>query len=148
MSVAAPRIVGLLRMLSWPSYRATPARIALVGGGIAAGVALLAAIGLINASVLANFRTMVERTAGKAALQIELGTGEIGFDEAAVDLAAADPAVRHAFAMVRGTLHAADGSGEVLQLLYGQGFPVEEVDTRASRLEDVLIEVLRGGGAA
>ena len=26
--------------------------------------------------------------------------------------------------------------------------PVAEVDTRASRLEDVLIEVLRGGGAA
>ena len=39
-------------------------------------------------------------------------------------------------------------AGEVLQLLYTGGFPVAEVDTRASRLEDVLIEVLRGGGAA
>jgi len=37
-------------------------------------------------------------------------------------------------------------AGEVLRLLYSGGFPVDEVDTRASRLEDVLIEVLRGGG--
>ncbi len=34
-------------------------------------------------------------------------------------------------------------AGEVLQQLYMGGFPVAEVDTRASRLEDVLIEVLR-----
>ena len=39
-------------------------------------------------------------------------------------------------------------AGEVLQLLYAGGFPVEEVDTRASRLEDVFVEVLRGGGGA
>jgi ABC-2 type transport system ATP-binding protein len=38
-------------------------------------------------------------------------------------------------------------AGEVLQQLYSGGFPVAEVDTRASRLEDVLIEVLHGGGA-
>ena len=38
-------------------------------------------------------------------------------------------------------------AGEVLQALYAGGFPVAEVDTRASRLEDVLIEILRGGGA-
>jgi ABC-2 type transport system ATP-binding protein len=39
-------------------------------------------------------------------------------------------------------------AGEVLHQLYSGGFPVAEVDTRASRLEDVLIEVLHGGGAA
>lgn len=116
MEITTPLTLRLLRTVSWPSYRATPARLALVVGGIAAGVALLAAIGLINASVLANFRTMIERTAGKAALQVELGTGEIGFDEATIEIAAADPDVQHAFGMVRGTLHAADGSGEVLQL--------------------------------
>jgi ABC-2 type transport system ATP-binding protein len=37
-------------------------------------------------------------------------------------------------------------AGEVLQALYRNSFPVAEVETRASRLEDVLIEVLRGGG--
>jgi ABC-2 type transport system ATP-binding protein len=39
-------------------------------------------------------------------------------------------------------------AGEVLQELYRNGFPVMEVDTRASRLEDVLIEILHGGGGA
>ncbi|RPH72597.1 MAG: ABC transporter ATP-binding protein [Myxococcaceae bacterium] len=37
-------------------------------------------------------------------------------------------------------------AGEVLGQLYRGGFPVVDVDTRASRLEDVLIEILRGGG--
>ena len=32
-------------------------------GGIASGVALIAALGIINESVVANFRTMLERAA-------------------------------------------------------------------------------------
>ena len=137
--MGAPRILRLLRTLSWRSYRATPARLALVIGGIAAGVALLVAIGLINASVLTNFRTMLERTAGKAALQIELGTGEIGFDEATVAVAEADPDVEHAFGMVRGTLHASDGSGEVLQL-FG-------VDLVSDAIDSYDVRVTGGGDA-
>jgi ABC-2 type transport system ATP-binding protein len=39
-------------------------------------------------------------------------------------------------------------AGEVLRQLYRSGFPVVDVDTRASRLEDVLIEILHGGEAA
>jgi ABC-2 type transport system ATP-binding protein len=39
-------------------------------------------------------------------------------------------------------------AGEVLQELYRNGFPVMEVDTRASRLEDVLIEILHSGDEA
>jgi ABC-2 type transport system ATP-binding protein len=38
--------------------------------------------------------------------------------------------------------------GEVLRGLYTSGLPVAEVETRASKLEDVLIEVLHGGGGA
>jgi putative ABC transport system permease protein len=116
MVASGARLLRLLERVSWRSYRATPARLILVIGGIAAGVALIAAIGLVNASVLANFRTMIERSAGKAALQIELGTGEVGFDAAVAERAAADPDVEHAYGMVRGTLHATDDSGEILQL--------------------------------
>src|SRR5262249_534107 len=36
-------------------------------------------------------------------------------------------------------------TGAVLGALYRAGIPVQDVETRASRLEDVLIEVLRGG---
>jgi ABC-2 type transport system ATP-binding protein len=38
------------------------------------------------------------------------------------------------------------GTGEVLRGLYAAGLPIQEVETRASKLEDVLIEVLHGGG--
>jgi ABC-2 type transport system ATP-binding protein len=35
-------------------------------------------------------------------------------------------------------------SGELLRALYSQGLPIADVETRHSRLEDVLIEILRG----
>jgi putative ABC transport system permease protein len=97
-------------------------------GGIACGVALIAALGVINASVLVNFRTMLERAAGKAGLQVALGTGEVGFDEANVAVVARDPDVRAAFGLVRGTLAATDGSGDALQL-YGIDFVSDAADS-------------------
>ena len=39
-------------------------------------------------------------------------------------------------------------ASEVLRALYAAGLPIQEVETRASRLEDVLLEVLRGGAGA
>jgi ABC-2 type transport system ATP-binding protein len=39
-------------------------------------------------------------------------------------------------------------TGDVLRRLYTAGLPVQEVETRASKLEDVLIEVLHGKGGA
>ena len=77
-------MLRLLRSVSLRDYRAAPMRLALMVGGIAAGVGLIAALGIINVSVLSNFRASLERAAGKAALQVVLGTGEVGFDEAAV----------------------------------------------------------------
>ncbi len=35
-------------------------------------------------------------------------------------------------------------AGELLRSLYAQGLPISDVETRRSRLEDVLIEILRG----
>jgi ABC-2 type transport system ATP-binding protein len=35
-------------------------------------------------------------------------------------------------------------AGELLRVLYTQGLPIKDVETRHSRLEDILIEVLRG----
>jgi ABC-2 type transport system ATP-binding protein len=35
-------------------------------------------------------------------------------------------------------------SGELLRALYAQGLPISDVETRRSRMEDVLIEILRG----
>jgi putative ABC transport system permease protein len=109
-------VLTLLRLVSVRDYRGAPGRLALIVGGIGSGVALIAALGIINASVIANFRAMLERAAGKAALQVVLGTGEVGFDESLVDVVAADPAVEHAFGLARGTLAASDDSGDVLEV--------------------------------
>ena len=109
-------MLALLRTVSARDYWAAPGRLALMLGGIASGVALIAALGIINESVVANFRTMLERAAGKAALQVTLGTGEVGFDESLVQTIGADPGVAQAFGFTRGTLVAADQSGEVLEL--------------------------------
>jgi ABC-2 type transport system ATP-binding protein len=38
--------------------------------------------------------------------------------------------------------------GELLRALYAQGLPITEVETRRSRLEDVLIDILRGRSQA
>jgi ABC-2 type transport system ATP-binding protein len=34
--------------------------------------------------------------------------------------------------------------GDILRALYSQGLPVGDVETRHSRLEDILIDILRG----
>jgi ABC-2 type transport system ATP-binding protein len=39
-------------------------------------------------------------------------------------------------------------AGELLGALYAAGVPVAQVETRSSRLEDVMLEVLRGRPAA
>ena len=137
-------MLSLLRTVSARDYRAAPGRLALMLGGIASGVALIAALGIINQSVVANFRTMLERAAGKASLQVTLGTGEVGFDESLVQTVAADPSVAQAFGFIRGTLIAADQSGEVLQL-FGIDLGTEAVDSydvRVVEREGDEVEIL------
>src|SRR5439155_1682423 len=79
------QMLALLRRISARDYVSAPMRLSLMVGGIASGIALIAALGVINRSVLANFRVMLERAAGKAALQVTLGTGEVGFAESVAE---------------------------------------------------------------
>ena len=121
-------MLRLLRSVSLRDYRAAPVRLALMIGGIAAGVALIAALGIINASVLSNFRASLERAAGKAALQVVLGTGEVGFEESALATVKEDAQVENAFGLVRGWLAATDDSGDTLQL-FGVDLTTEAMDS-------------------
>src|SRR5262249_46990673 len=86
-------------------------------GSMAAGVALIVALDIVNVSVLAHFRATVEEVAGKAQLEVALGTGEIGFDESITEIVAREPGVRHAFDLVQGTVVSADAHRDVLQLI-------------------------------
>jgi putative ABC transport system permease protein len=121
-------MLELLRRISLRDYRAAPGRLGLMIAGIATGVALIAALDIVNGSVVTNFRTMLERAAGKAALQVTLGTGEVGFAEELVGAVAAEGKVAQAFGFLRGTLGVADGSGEVVQL-FGIDLVSEAIDS-------------------
>jgi len=96
-----------------------------VVGGIATGVALIVAISVINTSVLDNFRETIELVAGPASLEVTLGVGEVGFDEAATEVVKADPSVKAAVPMVRGTVAWAADPADTLQL-FGVDFTAEE----------------------
>jgi len=110
-------MLRLLAEVSAPQCRARPLRCALAIGSMAAGIALIVALDVVNLSVLAHFRATVEQVAGKAELQVALGTGEVGFDERVREVVAGAPGVRQAFGIVKGTLVAADGRRDVLQLI-------------------------------
>jgi putative ABC transport system permease protein len=109
-------VLRLLRQVSLRQLRTSGARTGLVIGGTATGVALMVAIAVVNHTVLASFRRTLELIAGPAQLEIALGSGEVGFSDAVVDVARADPGVEAALGLVRGTVALAGGRGEPLQL--------------------------------
>lgn len=109
-------LFGLLAQISVPQLRASWGRTSLVVGGVATGVALVAAMQLINASVLTSFRETIEQVAGPAALEVTLGVGEVGFSEATVETIRADRDVLVAIPLVRGTIAFAERPAEALQL--------------------------------
>ncbi len=109
-------MLRLLRQVSLHQLRTSAGRTGLAVGGIATGVALMTAIAVINHTVLASFRDTLELIAGPAQLEITLGTGEVGFAEAALDVARADPDVEAALGLVRGTMALAGPPREPLQL--------------------------------
>jgi hypothetical protein len=109
-------VLRLLRQVSLRQLREGWARTALVAGGIATGVSLIVAIEIINASILENLRGTIDAVAGPAALEVTLGVGELGFDEALVETVRADPDVVAAVPIVRGTVSLADEAGATLQL--------------------------------
>ena len=118
-------MLRLLRKVSLPQLSASWGRTALIVGGIATGVSLIVAIGIINTSVVRSIRRTIELIAGPAALEVVLGVGEVGFDQRAADIVRADPDVAAAIPLVRGTITLADDPAETLQL-FGADFTAEE----------------------
>lgn len=121
-------MLRLLRLVSVRDYQLHLGRLGLIVAGIATGVALIAALDIINASVVENFRAMLTRAAGAASLQVVLGTGEVGFPASTAEIVARDPDVAHGIPLVRGTLVVRDDTREVLQLF---GLDLTD-DTRAA----------------
>ena len=73
----------LLRLISWPYIRKHALRWLLTLAGIVLGVAVFVGMHTANQSVLYAFRQTVDRIAGSTQLQIS--SGETGFDENVLD---------------------------------------------------------------
>lgn len=84
---------------------------------VALGVALVAALRLMNGAVLASFLETVDALAGRAALTITAGDG-FTFPEEITEAVAAVPGVNLAVPLVRSVAFPDDGSGELLSV-YG-----------------------------
>jgi putative ABC transport system permease protein len=119
----------LLRKVSLRQLRANWARTVLVVVGIATGLALIVAIRVINASVLANFRDTLEMISGPAALQITMGTGEVGFEESVAGRVAIVPGIAAVIPLVRGSVALASRPADRLEL-FGMDLTAEEDLTR------------------
>ncbi|MBI3770625.1 MAG: ABC transporter permease [Deltaproteobacteria bacterium] len=93
--------------------RANYHRLILTVSALAAGVALVCAIDLVNRSVIEAFEEIVDTMAGRAALQVSAGNGGL-FPEETADTVNAVPGVELAVSAVGATAFVADGSGELL----------------------------------
>jgi len=115
----------LIQLISVHQLRTSWARTILVVAGTLTGVALIVGIEVINRSVLTNARRTIELIAGPADLEVILGFGEVGFPESTVETVRADPGVRAAVPLVRGTISLTDEPNETLQL-FGADLTAEE----------------------
>src|SRR5271170_2596489 len=110
----APRMI-LLRLISWPYVRKHALRWLLTMAGIVLGVAVFVGMHTANQSVLYAFRQTVEQIAGSTQLQIS--SGETGFDENVLDQVQAVPQIRVAVPVIEAVANTGlPGQGNLLIL--------------------------------
>lgn len=105
----------LLRLISWPYIRKHALRWLLTLAGIVLGVAVFVGMHTANQSVLYAFRQTVDRIAGSTQLQIS--SGETGFDENVLERVQAVPKVRIAVPVIEAVVSTGlPGQGNLLIL--------------------------------
>ena len=105
----------LLRLISWPYIRKHALRWLLTLAGIVLGVAVFVGMHTANQSVLYAFRQTVDRIAGSTQLQIS--SGETGFDENVLERVQAVPKVRIAVPVIEAVVNTGlPGQGNLLIL--------------------------------
>ena len=105
----------LLRLISWPYFRKHILRTMLTVAGIVLGVAVFVGMHTANDSVLYAFNRTVDRIAGKTELQVT--SGETGFNEDVLDTVQAAPAVRVAVPVIEAVVDSQiAGQGSLLVL--------------------------------
>src|SRR6516225_11649314 len=92
----------LLRLLSWPYLRRHLLRWALTVAGIVLGVGVFVAMHTANRSVFSSFDRTIDQIAG--ATQLQVTTGEFGFDESILERVQAVPEVGVAVPVIEATV--------------------------------------------
>ncbi len=105
----------LLRLLSWPYLRRHLLRWILTLAGIVLGVAVFVAIHTANRSIFRAFDRTVDQIAGSTQLQVS--TGEFGFDEAVLERVQSVPEVGVAVPVIEASVETLiPGQGSILLL--------------------------------
>ncbi len=98
----------LLRLISWPYARKHLLRVVLTMAGIVLGVAVFVGMHTANQSVLAAFHQTIDRIAGST--QIQVSSGEAGFEEDVLERVRALPEVRAAAPVIEATANTEQGN--------------------------------------
>jgi putative ABC transport system permease protein len=107
--------MSLLRLISWPYFRKHVLRTLLTVAGIVLGVAVFVGMHAANQSVLFAFTRTVDRIAGRTELQVT--SGEAGFNEDVLDVVQAASSVRVAVPVIEAVVESTRaGQGTLLVL--------------------------------
>jgi len=133
---------NLFRYVGIRHLRIKPVRTLLTTIGVALGVALFIAIGVINQSTLNSFRENIDAVAGKATLIVS--AGEMGFAEDKVDLITKIPGVKSTVPMIESRAYFAgpDKASETLMILGVDLLKEQAVRTYKTTDEQVIDDPL------
>jgi putative ABC transport system permease protein len=98
----------LLRLISWPYARKHLLRVVLTMAGIVLGVAVFVGMHTANQSVLAAFHQTIDRIAGST--QIQVSSGEAGFEEDVLERVRAFPEVEAAAPVIEAAANTGQGN--------------------------------------
>src|SRR5215467_9316019 len=104
----------LLRLLTLPYLRRHVLRWVLTIAGIVLGVAVFVAMHTANRSVFSAFDKTVDQIAG--ATQLQVTSGEFGFDESILEKVQSVPEVGVAVPIIEATVDTSSGQGNLLLL--------------------------------
>ena len=129
----------LLRLISWPYARKHLLRTLLTMAGIVLGVGVFVGMNTANQSVLAAFQTTIDRIAGQTQLQVS--TGEAGFDENVLDKVQNVAEVRAAAPVIEATVATDKGNLLILgvDMLGDRNLRTYDLEGADDSIDDPLV---------
>lgn len=112
-------IATILRLMNVRHLLHRKLRTGLTVTGVAAGVALVFSIAIINATILSSFRASLRALAGSAELEVAAAADQAGIPEAWIEDVAAVPGVERAVPIIRTTTELVGDRGRMRVLVVG-----------------------------